>query len=579
MSRGADAIEPSYIYLGLDAHSKELLQQVCNFPPRIELAPLDKGLSGSIVLMGRWWVSDVPSKFHVFKIGNPGKLLREYDAIRKYAAPLLDNFPHVEYAVSKDGQRAILSQEFLGTSDGSVRSLRRFIEEADSEEQVVAILDRLYSERILAWRIDTPQTRVGRIQDELLPWIQKGDLDAAIRDIGEAALEESLLVNYGIALRTLRDLIGSVVRSRVVVQVGPVHGDLHAQNVILGDKDRLSLIDFGWTDVRWRAIDYLWLECSLKYVVSSPYARLEDLDVMDALIDDSWDNDAEINTAALDGRMYAASLKKIAAGVAAIRRRARSRVAALSLNDYRKGIITMSCALTSVPKLNRTYLIHSIARNALALGDDLLDEGPYHRLYNPSALLWPAKAGRMVEKAVVHQTVPGRALDVGCGDGKNLVFLESKGWTVTGIDINSVAVAGVEKRARQHFGDGYELRSRIARADARNYDYPSDAFDLVVAYGLYHCLDDAAVAEVHRGITNSLRSGGYLAFAAFNDTLPVPQGHGTDDLVLRDSEHIFELSRNDFEVVEREIGLIEESHPGVIERHRHGLTWALLRKR
>src|SRR5438132_12023084 len=99
--------------------------------------------------MGRWSISAASSKFHVFKIGDPRKLRREYDAIVGIAAPLVRNFPHAAYWNSADGKRALLSQEFLGDGDGSTTSLRQFIERAGDADAVRTILDRLYSERII----------------------------------------------------------------------------------------------------------------------------------------------------------------------------------------------------------------------------------------------------------------------------------------------------------------------------------------------------------------------------------------------------------------------------------------------
>src|SRR4051812_10422059 len=51
--------------------------------------------------------------------------------------------------------------------------------------------------------------------------------------------------------------------------------------------------------------------------------------------------------------------------------------------------------------------------------------------------------GRLV--ADVAGLQPGRALDVGCGEGADAVWLAQRGWAVTAIDISDVAIG----RARQ----------------------------------------------------------------------------------------------------------------------------------
>src|SRR6478609_9919899 len=53
--------------------------------------------------------------------------------------------------------------------------------------------------------------------------------------------------------------------------------------------------------------------------------------------------------------------------------------------------------------------------------------------------------GRLI--AEVADLVPGRALDVGCGEGADALWLARRGWTVTAIDISDVAVARAREAA------------------------------------------------------------------------------------------------------------------------------------
>jgi SAM-dependent methyltransferase len=568
-----------FLYFGLDEHSMELLLRVCEPTKWIELFPLDKGLSGSKVLMGRWLISDIPSKFHVFKIGSPKKLHREFEAISKIAAPLVRNFPNVTYEVSSDGEMAILSQEFMGDSDGTVTSLKQYIERADSPFEVATILERLYVERILDWIPKDPSKKTSKLVcSELGDWIKKGNLTLAIEEIGDSALRRSLNVELGFALDALEKLVDMVFKSTVAVETGPVHGDLHSQNIVINEKGEISLIDFGWTATRWRAIDYLWLECSLKFVVSSPYIPLSELLAMEVAIDHEWANDEKMDLSQFDNALNGANIKKIALGVSTIRINAKKHLQSISLSDYKKGLVAMMYALTTFPQLNRVHLIHSIARNCQSLVGLLRGEGPYQRLYESTTLLWPNRPGRMVKKAIQHMRDPGLALDVGCGDGKDFVFLEDAAWTVDGFDICSVAIDKIQLRIDAHFGRPYKLRSKAIRADATKYNYPTSKYDLALAYGLYHCLDDDELSIVHNGIVSSLKPGGLLAFAAFNNNLPIPEGHETGRLYMRDQNHIFQICRGSFEILDSEIGIITESHEPLVAEHKHGLTWALLRK-
>ena len=55
--------------------------------------------------------------------------------------------------------------------------------------------------------------------------------------------------------------------------------------------------------------------------------------------------------------------------------------------------------------------------------------------------MWSGRPnGRLV--AEVAAVTPGRALDLGCGEGADAIWLAQRGWTVTAIDISEVAVCG-----------------------------------------------------------------------------------------------------------------------------------------
>jgi hypothetical protein len=419
--------ETSFQYFGLDDLHKELIAKAGAHAPWVELAPLDKGLSGSLALMARWSVSGASSKFHVFKIGNPRKLKREHDAINDVAAPLVRNFRHAALYLSNDGTRALLSQEFVGESDGSTRNLRQYIQKADDVSTVVDVLRRLYEERLIDWKPKSETRRITTVGEELRAWTDKGDLAVAFANIGAVGLNKSLKTRYDLEYDGLAALVKKILRNSIEIIKGPVHGDLHSQNVLVGKDLNISLIDFGWTAIRWRAIDYLWLECSLKFVVASPYTDIEDVLMVEEIVDDTWLSGTSIDTSLLEDRLLSGDLKKIAAGVGLIREKVCSELSDLTLTDYRKGLIAMSYALTTFPTLNLVYLTHSLARNAKLVEPELDDEGPYHALYRSRDILWRGRAGRMVIKANEFATAPGKALDIGCGDGKDILYLEEAG--------------------------------------------------------------------------------------------------------------------------------------------------------
>ena len=80
--------------------------------------------------------------------------------------------------------------------------------------------------------------------------------------------------------------------------------------------------------------------------------------------------------------------------------------------------------------------------------------------------------------AVVAGLHPGRALDLGCGEGADSVWLAEQGWLVTGLDIAATAVArAITLAASREIPDG---RITWIVEDLRAWQ-PSDAYELVSA--------------------------------------------------------------------------------------------------
>ncbi len=105
--------------------------------------------------------------------------------------------------------------------------------------------------------------------------------------------------------------------------------------------------------------------------------------------------------------------------------------------------------------------------------------------------------------AEIAGLLPGRVLDVGCGEGADAVWLASVGWDVTALDVSGVALERAAGHAR-HAG----LTVRWVHAGLVEAALPPASFDLVSAQypALLHTPD--AVAE--RALLAAVAPGGVL---------------------------------------------------------------------
>ncbi|MEU5465795.1 class I SAM-dependent methyltransferase [Streptomyces althioticus] len=110
---------------------------------------------------------------------------------------------------------------------------------------------------------------------------------------------------------------------------------------------------------------------------------------------------------------------------------------------------------------------------------------------------------------------PGEALDLGCGNGGDALWLARAGWRVTAADISAVAVDRLTALARTH---GVHDRVTAVRTDLRT-SFPAGAFELVSAHYL-HTPYDLDRSAVLRAAAHALRPGGRLLVVDHGSTAP-----------------------------------------------------------
>jgi SAM-dependent methyltransferase len=139
--------------------------------------------------------------------------------------------------------------------------------------------------------------------------------------------------------------------------------------------------------------------------------------------------------------------------------------------------------------------------------------------------------------ATVEGRRPGRALDVGMGQGRNSVFLGLKGWDVTGFDMSDEGIAIAQRNAKRA---GVSLNA-IREAD-EVFDYGADQWDLIVF--MYEPFPITSSAYVDR-LRKSLKVGGIIVIESYGEDAATPNQPATaiDPGRLLSALHEFRILR------------------------------------
>lgn len=107
--------------------------------------------------------------------------------------------------------------------------------------------------------------------------------------------------------------------------------------------------------------------------------------------------------------------------------------------------------------------------------------------------------------AEVSALPPGTALDVGCGEGGDVIWLARQGWRVTGADFSANGLARAARHAEEA---GVADRTDWWQVDARSFAAGGLAYDLVTTHYLHP--PDGGMAEVTSRLADAVTPGGHL---------------------------------------------------------------------
>jgi SAM-dependent methyltransferase len=125
---------------------------------------------------------------------------------------------------------------------------------------------------------------------------------------------------------------------------------------------------------------------------------------------------------------------------------------------------------------------------------------------------------------------PGRALDVGCGSGRDAVYLTQRGWQVTAVDFVDEALAKARQRAAEAGVDVQWVNRDVGKLGELGLE---PGYTLLYDFGCIHGLPDEGRRGAVAGLTQLAAPGATLLIGAFKKgrRLLLPRGMDQDEIV------------------------------------------------
>jgi SAM-dependent methyltransferase len=180
-----------------------------------------------------------------------------------------------------------------------------------------------------------------------------------------------------------------------------------------------------------------------------------------------------------------------------------------------------------------------------------MDREDWNARYAGSKLAWTAEPNRFLVEEVAS-LVPGRALDLAAGEGRNAVWLAEQSWRVDAVDFSDV---GLEKARRRAEERGVSVA--WIEADLLAYAPEAGSYDLVILF--YFQIPWASMREVLRRASRAVAPGGTFLLVG-HDRTNLEQGHGgpkSPDVLYTPDQIVAELAGLDVTEAARRLRPVE----------------------
>lgn len=174
--------------------------------------------------------------------------------------------------------------------------------------------------------------------------------------------------------------------------------------------------------------------------------------------------------------------------------------------------------------------------------DDTSDRTPpaqyWEQHYVRAERIWSGRVNTTLAE-IASGLTPGRALDLGCGEGADAIWLGQNGWRVLGIDISRSAI----DRARDAARDAGLAEDQVGFLAADLAELPDEEPQDLVTASFLHSPVELRRSEILRRASDRVAPGGHLlitSHAALPHGAHVPDG--PMPLFLTPDEEVAELA-------------------------------------
>ena len=197
----------------------------------------------------------------------------------------------------------------------------------------------------------------------------------------------------------------------------------------------------------------------------------------------------------------------------------------------------------------------------------------YNKIYKKTKDVWGRNLNKLLQ--IVWKKVESGCvfLDLGCGQGRDSLFMARKGFNVVAVDASTEGIDSLNLAAKK-----YNLDIRIACQDIKNFKIEKDNYTIINIFNTLHFLEKKDALKIIEKVKKNLKQGGFVAINDFTTQDPLFEKERNKTKGFFQPQELSKLFSNFSIVLYRESSVADPGHSGFEQSHCHQIVELIAQK-
>ncbi len=199
----------------------------------------------------------------------------------------------------------------------------------------------------------------------------------------------------------------------------------------------------------------------------------------------------------------------------------------------------------------------------------------YDQIYKNNNV-WGYQPNELLLKIYSQLNIGANFLDLGCGQGRDSLFMLQKGFRVDAVDSSQEGINKIKEFININKLSSIDIN--LFCSDMINFNILKNKYEIINAYNSLQFSPKKVVLKIIEDIKSDIKNNGYVIISGFTVDDPLYKKINNDKRCFFESQELKKIFSN-FNIIEyREDIIKDKGHPGSPEPHIHGVIKLIAQK-